>query len=50
MGPLSLKFGLWTLYQIHQKILAWVRPPPPPLSGNARILTALIRATPPLGN
>ena len=28
MGPLSLKFGLCTLYQIHQKILAWVRPPP----------------------
>ena len=26
---LSLKFGLCTLYQIHQKILAWVRPSPP---------------------
>ena len=30
MGPLSLKVGLCILCQIHQKILAWVRPPPTP--------------------
>ena len=43
---LSLKFGLCTLYQIHQKILAWVRPSP--LSGNARILEVPIPVTYPL--
>ena len=44
MGPLSLKFGLCTLYQIHQKILACVDPP---FSGNARISEAPHIATPP---